>query len=54
VVDAPGWSSAQLHGRFTERLVSPLRLENDGPSIYLRIDTDGSLICWDALLSNTW
>lgn len=35
-------------------LNQPLSLEANGPSIVLRMDTDGSLLSWDRPVSNEW
>jgi RNase H domain-containing protein/argonaute-like protein len=52
---APGWLFESATWAVMTRLAAqPLRLEDNGPRLPLRLDTDGSLLAWDDLVTNPW
>ncbi|MEV6370136.1 RNaseH domain-containing protein [Micromonospora musae] len=52
---APGWLFDSATWAIMKRLSSSnLRLDDSGPQLTLRMDTDGSLLAWDDLVSNEW
>lgn len=52
---APGWLFESAIWAIMAKLASrKLRLEDNGPALTLRMDTDGSLLAWDDLIANQW